>query len=110
MEEPEIILTEKEEMDAIAKKHGLVSIYKMMVPVGDTEEIATGYFRRPTRQEFGAALSIMDKNPLRAKEIILGACWLEGDKRILEDDHTFINACTRVDDIIYIQEAALKKN
>ena len=58
----------------------------------------------------GAAMSVMMKNPLKANEILLTSNWLEGDKRILEDDDLFLSAGQLLGEIIKVREGQLKKN
>ena len=90
-------------------KHNLNDVYVMNVPVGDSGEIITGYFRRPTFDILDAAMSLQETKPMTSKAIIVKSCFLAGDKRIIEDDQTLKNACTSVNDLVGIFQSYLKK-
>ena len=100
----------KAELDAIASKHKVTKVYKLAVNIGDTDEIAVGYIKKPNRSCIESAMSIATTKPLKSSEIVLRSNWLEGDMRILDDDDTFLNATTAVDQIIKIRRAEVKKN
>ena len=55
-------------------------------------------------------MTMEKRNPLRAKEVMLTSCFLEGNKQILEDDDCFMSALTVVDNFLSIKQAELKKN
>ena len=116
-EEIEIIEKQKEEeaaiiaeIDAVASRHKVAKVYKLSVNVGDTDEIIVGYIKKPNRSCIESAMSLSASKPLKSSEIVLRSNWLEGDRRILEDDDTFLNATTAVDQIIKIRRAEVKKN
>ena len=98
------------EINAIAQKYNVKKVYRIAVPVGDTEETAIGYLKKPNRNTMDAAMSIAASKPLKATEILLKSCWLEGDERILNDDDTFLNASSMMDEIITIRRGEIKKN
>jgi hypothetical protein len=101
-------------LDEIAKRNGVAEVfevkaYKKNKESGNIDEI-TAVFRKPSRSVISASMSQQNRNPLGAKETILRSCFLEGDKRILDDDDFFLSACTVVDEMIEIRMADLKKN
>lgn len=109
--EEEILKAEKERMAAIAKKHNVQKVFEIHCNVDDeTNETTNAIFKYPARQVLSSAMAIQERNPLMAKEIILRACFLEGDKRLLDDDYIFGNACTVLDELIGHRMAVLKKN
>jgi hypothetical protein len=93
----------------IAAKHNVKTVFEISVP-DDENKIVTAYFRKPTRQILSRALSMQERDPLNAKEIVLRNCYLEGDLSIMDDDEMFISACTVVDEIMTYRKATLKKN
>jgi hypothetical protein len=100
---------DKAELDAIAKKHGVEKVSQIFANKPDCEPISA-FFKRPDRKIMGMVMSLDKTNPLRAKEILLTNCFLEGDRRILTDDDYFFSACTRAYDTFEIMDADIKKN
>jgi len=96
-------------LDEIAAKHGVKTVFEISVQ-DEEENTVTAYFKKPGRQVLSLSLSIQDRDPLKAKEIILRNGYLGGDKRIMDDDELFISACTVVDEMITYRKATLKKN
>ena len=96
-------------LDEIAAKHGVKTVFGISVPDENGNDV-TAYFKKPGRQVLSLSLSIQDRDPLKAKEMILRNCFLEGDKRIMDDDDIFISACTVVDEMLTYRKANLKKN
>lgn len=107
--QPEADAQDKKELDAIAQKHKVKTVFCIIVPRGDGTE-AKAFFKKPDRMIYGAALSMQARNPLSAKEIVLRSCFLEGDQEIIDDDDLFFSACTVVEDMIVIRQANIKKN
>lgn len=104
----EIEKADNAELDAIAKKHNVISVFK--ITAKKKKDTATAYFKKPDRNVMGVSISLQKTSVLRAKEVILKTCFLEGDNRILSDDDFFYSACTIMDEIISIEEGDLKKN
>lgn len=102
---------QREELDAIGKKYGVSKVFKIVANVDqDSEETATAFFKWPGRNAISAGMALKDRDPLMAKLIVLQAGFLEGDRRILDDEYTFCNACTVLDDVIGFRMAEIKKN
>lgn len=98
-------------LDELAKKHGVKKVFSISANTdADTDEKATAYFKWPGRNAISSSLAVQGRDPLLAKEIVLRAGFLEGDERILNDEYTFCNACTVLDDIIGFRMADIKKN
>lgn len=100
------------ECEAIAAKYKARKVYKITVPVGDedSDDYATAYFRKPNRVEFSAALARQGRDPLGAKEMLLRVMFLEGDKRIYEDDYALFCASLYVNDMVGLVYGDIKKN
>ncbi|MPM44766.1 hypothetical protein SDC9_91447 [bioreactor metagenome] len=100
------------ECEAIAKKHNTRKVYKLTLRVGDedSEDMATAFFRKPSRVEFSAAVAIQQRDPMKAKGILLNSMFLEGDRRVIEDDYAFMCAALYVDEMVGLMYGDLKKN
>jgi len=94
----------------LKKKHG--DIYTLDVDYDENgkEAVLFGYLKKPDRPTLSMALSVIDRDPLRAKQILLEKSWLAGDERIKTDDDAFISASVVLDELIVVQRAGLKKN
>lgn len=94
-------------LEVLRLKHG--EIYTMTIPVDDLgTEVAVGYFKKVDRQIMGASLSISD--PIVSKQIILESTFIDGDRRILDEDDLFFSACMLVDEMLTFRKGELKKN
>lgn len=69
-----------------------------------------GYIKKPGRSTLGLALSMYDRDPLKAKEVILEKSWLKGDERIKTNDDAFLSASTVIGEFLTVGKAGLKKN
>ncbi len=101
----------QERLDAVAKKHKVPTVYELKIPMDDEgNDYAIGYIKKPSRASLGAAMSLINTNPLKANEIILKSNWLEGDERILNDDDAFMSASVLLEEVITIRKGEIKKN
>lgn len=102
---------DKERIDAVAKKHKVNVVFELKVPMDDEgKDYAIGYIKKPSRASLGAAMSLIGTNPIKANEILLQSNWLEGDKRILEDDDAFMSASILLEEVVTIRKGEIKKN
>jgi len=76
----------------------------------ETFVVLFGYLKKPDRSTISMALANQDRDPLRAKEIILAKSWLAGDDRIKTDDDAFYSASSVLDVFYQVRSASLKKN
>lgn len=80
---------------------------------GDVYEITIEdkrcYIRKPDRRVLGLATSVGQKNPMKFNEVILYNCWLAGDEDIKTNDDYFLAAASRLEEVIEIKEAEIKK-
>jgi hypothetical protein len=70
---------------------------------------AVAYVKKPGRNIVGRILKEMDVDPVKAFELYLNSCWVEGDKRILDDDNYFFGAFTTMGEILSFEVGTLKK-
>jgi hypothetical protein len=101
---------EKQEMDAMCRKHNATTVFKCSIPKDDTyKTFLTLWLKKPSRTAISLSMSMEERDPLQGKEIILRDCLLEGDD-VFSDLDYFLSACTIVDQLTTIRRAALKKN
>lgn len=74
-----------------------------------TVEDKKGYFRSPDRNTLSYMISQAQNNPLSAIEILAKNCFLGGDAELLEENRYFFAVAQKLDKLIHIKEAKLKK-
>ena len=62
---------------------------------------------RPTRKDLSYASAV--KDPIKMSEVMLNALWVAGDEEIKEDDSLFLAAIQKMQDILEVKEAEIKK-
>lgn len=92
-------ITEKQ-IQELKKKHGSTLF---LITVDDKSCI----LRKPKRQDL-SYIGVV-KDPMQASETLLRQLWVDGDKEILEDDELFLAVCNKMDEVIKVKEAEIKK-
>lgn len=87
------------EIADLKKKHG--ELYQ--ITVDDKECI----LRKPTRQDL-SYLSVV-KDPIKMSEAALNTLWVAGDEEIKINDDLFLAAVGKMDEIMKVKEAEVKK-
>jgi len=101
----------KEELEKLKKEHGTVHTLEVYFEDENGEIIRLfGYLKKPERHVVSMALAFKDRDPLRAKEIMLEKSWLAGDERIKTNDDAFYTASSVLDELLVVRFASLKKN
>ena len=54
-------------------------------------------------------IATLTNTPVRANEVLLENCWLGGDESIKTDDAKFFGVAAKLDEIVQIREAEIKK-
>lgn len=62
---------------------------------------------RPTRKDLSYASAV--KDPIKMSEVMLNALWVDGDEEIKEDDSLFLAAIQKMQEILEVKEAEIKK-
>lgn len=62
---------------------------------------------KPTRQTLSYVSSI--KDPIRMSEAMLGELWVDGDAEIKADDELFMAVVAKMDELLKVKEAEIKK-
>ena len=89
----------KEQIDAWKKQHG--DIYLITV------EDKSCVLRKPTRQELSVVSGITD--PMQFTETLLKQLWLGGDEDMQERDEYFLAISSKLDTVLKLKEAEVKK-
>ena len=109
IEEQELLEAEAEK---IKKKYKIKKTFLIEVEDEDSEDVdawAKGWVRKPTLKEFSAFSKIAQNDNIGGLKVLLTNIFLEGDKRILEDDEFFLSAMTQLEAIINVQASRIKK-
>lgn len=89
-------------------------IRQWKVEHGDVFEVEVdgrrAYLKKPDRKTLSYAMAQAQTNPLGFAEVILRNCWLAGDESIQTDDSLFLAVSSKLDELIQIKEAELKKH
>ena len=62
---------------------------------------------RPTRQDLSYASVV--KDPIKMSETMLNQLWVAGDEEIKTDDSLFLAAIQKMQEVLEVKEAAIKK-
>lgn len=98
------------EIQELKDKHKDVYVIDVDFEENGKIVVLYGYLKKPDRTTIGLSLSMIERDPLRAKQVILEKCWLAGDERIKTDDDAFLSATTVLDEFLVVRRAGLKKN
>lgn len=63
--------------------------------------------RKPSRKDLSYVSTI--KDPIRMSEVMLEQLWVDGDEEIKTDDSLFMAVVSKMDEILKVKEAEIKK-
>ena len=109
VEEQDLLLAQAEK---IKKKYKIKKTFLIEVEDEDSEDVdawAKGWVRKPTLKEYSAFSKISQNDNIGGLKVLLTNIFLEGDKRILEEDDFFLSAMTQLEQIISVQTSRIKK-
>ena len=89
----------KEQIKEWKAKHG--ELFEITV------EDKSCILHRPTRKDLSYASAV--KYPIKMSEVMLNALWIAGDEEITEDDSLFLAAIQKMQEILEVKEAEIKK-
>lgn len=89
----------KEQLKAWKEKHG--ELFEITV------EGKSCILHRPTRKDLSFASVV--KDPVKMSEVMLNALWVDGDEEIKTDDSLFLAAIQKMQDVLEVKEAEIKK-
>lgn len=89
----------KEQIAEWKRKHG--ELFEITV------ESKSCILHRPTRQDLSYASVV--KDPIKMSETMLNQLWVAGDEEIKTDDSLFLAAIQKMQEVLEVKEAAIKK-
>jgi hypothetical protein len=89
----------KEQIEEFKKKYG--QIFEVAV------DGKSCILHKPTRQNLSYASAV--KDPIKMSEVMLDQLWVEGDEEIKTDDELFMAVSAKMDRLMAIKEAEVKK-
>lgn len=89
----------KEQIQEWKKKHG--DLFEITV------EGKGCILHRPTRRDLSYASVV--KDPIKMSETMLNQLWVDGDEEIKTDDALFFAAIQKMQDVLEVKEAEIKK-
>lgn len=63
--------------------------------------------RSPGRQDLSYASVV--KDPIKMNEVMLAQLWVAGDEEMKTDDSLFMAVCAKMDEVLKVKEAEIKK-
>jgi hypothetical protein len=63
--------------------------------------------RSPSRQDLSYASVV--KDPIKLNEVLLNQLWVAGDEEMKTDDSLFMGVCAKMEEVLKIKEAEIKK-
>jgi len=92
-------------------KYTTEDINKWKSTHGDLFEISVEgkscVLHKPTRQDLSYASVI--KDPIKMSEVMLKQLWVAGDEEIKTDDELFMAVVAKMDEVLKVKEAEIKK-
>ena len=92
-------------------KYSTEDINKWKVTHGDLFEISVEgkscVLHKPTRQDLSYASVI--KDPIKMSEVMLKQLWVAGDEEIKTNDELFMAVVAKMDEVLTVKEAEIKK-
>lgn len=89
----------KEQIKEWKEKHGEL----FQITVGDKSCI----LRKPNRKDLSYASVV--KDPIKMSEVLLNNLWVAGDEDIKTDDTLFMAVVNKMDEVLKVKEAEVKK-
>jgi hypothetical protein len=103
--------TEKETLEALAKKHGVKKIYTIEV-LDEEGNVEDELLLKPlNRRAFGILTSVMQTDPCGAIEGVLAECCVSDNKsEYMGDDMALMSLASPIAEMMNTKSASLKKN
>jgi hypothetical protein len=89
----------KEQIQEWKKKHG--DLFEITV------DGKSCILHRPTRRDLSYASVI--KDPIKMSETMLGQLWVAGDEELKTNDELFMAVVAKMDEVLKVKEAEIKK-
>lgn len=89
----------KEQIEEWKEKHG--ELFQITV------EDKSCILRKPNRKDLSYASVV--KDPIKMSEVLLNNLWVAGDEDIKKDDTLFMAVVNKMDEVLKVKEAEVKK-
>ena len=89
----------KEQIKEWKEKHG--ELFQITV------EDKSCILRKPNRKDLSYAIVV--KDPIKMSEVLLNNLWVAGDEDIKTDDTLFMAVVNKMDEVLKVKEAEIKK-
>jgi hypothetical protein len=89
----------KEQVQEWKKKHG--ELFEISI------DGKSCILHKPTRTDL-SYVSVV-KDPIKMSEVMLKQCWVDGDMEIQEEDDLFMAVVGKMEEVIKVKEAEIKK-
>lgn len=99
----------EERIENIKQRLNLKTVYSLIVK-GENDQQHVAFFKKPTRPVLSSYMALVNRDPMKAREIIFSNCWIEGDEVIKTDEDLYVSALLQIDDLIEIRSAEVKKH
>lgn len=100
----------QEMIDSFKGKHGANNIRMASLPKDDyNEQFLHVLLKVPGRRELGEFEKFADRDPNKAKEILINACLLTSKDEVKASDDLYYSAINAISDLIPIRKAIIKK-
>jgi len=91
------------------KSRNVKKVYYIEVQDEDTDEWVGAWFSKPTLKLFSQFSKNAQKDRINSLKVMLVNLFLEGDKRLIEDDDYFLSAMSQIEDVVHVQQSRIKK-
>jgi hypothetical protein len=96
------------EIEGLKQAHG--EVHELILPMDDDgRDYAVGYVKKPTRKIIEATDGLIQRQPIKGKELALDLIWIAGDERIKTVDELFYAAAELITGIIKVRQGIIKK-
>ncbi len=96
------------EIEGLKRVHG--EVFELILPMdNDGKEYAVGYVKKPTRKIIEATDGLIQRQPIKGKELALELLWIAGDERIKTVDELFYAAAELITGLIQVRQGIIKK-
>lgn len=89
----------------------LIKQFKEKYPGKDLFQITVGdkgcVLRSPGRQDLSYASVV--KDPMKMNEVLVNQLWVAGDEEMKTDDSLFMALCNKLEEVLKVKEAEIKK-
>lgn len=106
MEEFKLTEEQEKKLEALKRVHGTVHV--IQIPDSDGN-LHTAFLKSPQRHTLSFYLARVANDPIVAHEVLLDACWVEGDTAIKTNDELFLSAIPLLGGMIQLKQGFLKK-